>query len=174
MLVQVEIRHFGFLSRSPDQTRRFGAGLGAALLPGDVVLLEGAFGAGKTTLVQGLAVGAGASQRVTSPSFTLINEYRGRLPVFHVDLFRLRTLDVELEQALEDCVSSDGATVVEWPDLLPADLREGALRLDMRVVGDMERGVILHTEGSRWDPGMLESIILPSLRELANVEASPG
>ncbi len=162
--MQQEVSHFGFISRGPEQTRLFGRELGAALLPGDVVLLDGPFGAGKTTLVQGLAVGAGSDGRVTSPSFTLINEYQGMLPLHHVDLFRLKSLDVEMEQALESCEEGDGATLIEWPALLPQDLREGALRIDMAVLGDTERSLVLHTEGSRWAPAQVASMIRTALR----------
>ena len=133
-------------------------------MPGDVILLDGPFGAGKTTLVQGISAGAGASQRVTSPSFTLINEYRGRVAIYHIDLFRLSQLDPEMEQAIESCESSDGATLVEWPSALPADLREGALRIDMQVIGDSERSLVLHAEGSRWEPAALADMIENSLR----------
>jgi tRNA threonylcarbamoyladenosine biosynthesis protein TsaE len=157
--MQRGVRHLGLVSRSPEQTQRLGELLGSALMPGDVLLLDGPFGAGKTTFVQGLASGAGAEGRVTSPSFTLINEYQGRLPIHHVDLFRLKQLDLEMEQALEDCEDSDGATVVEWPQLLPVDLREGSLRIDLQVLGDTERSLVLHAEGSRWDPENLAAIL---------------
>lgn len=142
--------HFGFISRSADQTRAFGALLGARLEPGDVILLCGPFGAGKTTLVQGIGAGLDAEARVTSPSFTLINEYHGRLTLYHVDLFRLTRLDEEMEQAIQDCESGSGVTVIEWPDLLPQYLKEGALRIDMEVVGDDERSLLVHAEGTRW------------------------
>lgn len=152
-------KHLGFVSRGAEQTRAFGTLLGERLEPGDVILLQGPFGAGKTTLVQGLGAGLGAEGRVTSPSFTLINEYRGRLTLFHVDLFRLTALDPEMEQAIEDCESSDGVTVIEWPDMLPADLKRGALRIDMEVVGDDERSLLVHAEGSRWSPDDLAAMM---------------
>lgn len=164
MAVQPGVDHLGFVSRGPGQTKLFGLEIGKALTPGDVILLEGRFGAGKTTMVQGVAAGAGASQRVTSPSFTLINEYHGRLPINHVDLFRLMELDLEMEQAIESCEESDGVTLVEWPDLLPADLREGALCIDMQVLGERDRSIVLHAEGSRWQPADLAGMIEAALR----------
>lgn len=159
-----ELKHIGFVSRGPGQTRRFGGVLGDKVRSGDLILLDGAFGAGKTTLVQGLAAGLGATGRVTSPSFTLINEYRGRLPLFHVDLFRLEALDLEIEQALEDCEESGGVTVIEWPALLPADLRDGALRIEMRLLSELDRSIILHAEGSRWVSGDLAASMETALR----------
>lgn len=164
MASQPSPSHLGFVSRDPGQTRSFGYRLGQAVQPGDVILLRGAFGAGKTTLVQGLAAGLGVRGHVTSPSFTLINEYDGRLKLYHVDLFRLKELDVEMEQAIESCESGDGVTVIEWPDLLPADLQEGALHIDMEVLGDDDRSLIVHTEGTRWAADQMKATIEAALR----------
>ena len=164
MEVQPGVEHLGFVSRGPWQTKLFGREIGMALMPGDIILLDGRFGAGKTTLVQGIGAGAGTVQRVTSPSFTLINEYRGRLPIYHVDLFRLSELDLEMEQAIESCESSGGVTLVEWPNLLPAELREGALRIDMQVLGNNDRSLVLHAEGSRWEMARLAEMIESTLR----------
>jgi tRNA threonylcarbamoyladenosine biosynthesis protein TsaE len=158
-------RHASFVSRGPAQTRAFGEQLGRTVRPGDLILLRGPLGAGKTTLVQGLGAGLSAGGRVTSPSFTLINEYQGRLKMYHVDLFRLDSLDVELEQAIDDCAGSDGVTVIEWPDLLPADLLNGALRIDLEVMGDDERSFLVHAEGSRWDATELSGMIQVALGE---------
>ncbi|HEX2987006.1 MAG TPA: tRNA (adenosine(37)-N6)-threonylcarbamoyltransferase complex ATPase subunit type 1 TsaE [Chloroflexota bacterium] len=158
-------RHVGFVSRTPAQTKAFGAQLGRVLQPGDLILLQGPFGAGKTTLVQGLGAGLKTGGRVTSPSFTLINEYQGRLKLYHVDLFRLESLDMELEQAIEDCESGEGVTVIEWPDLLPHDLKHGALRIDLEVMGDEERGLLIHAEGTRWGVGELTEMLRAALQE---------
>lgn len=162
--MQQGVEHVGFLSRHPEQTRHFGMRLGQAAMRGDVLLLRGPFGAGKTTLVQGIAAGLGVEGKVTSPSFTLINEYVGRLPLWHVDLFRLEALDTEMEQAIESCESAGGVTVIEWPDLLPPHLREGALRVDMQILGDEDRSLIVHAEGSRWKGGDLASMMESALR----------
>lgn len=163
-------QHIGFVSRAPSQTRAFGARLGRVLRAGDVLLLSGQLGAGKTTLVQGLVAGAGAGHRVTSPSFTLINEYRGEFAIHHVDLFRLEQLDREIEEAIESAADV-GSVVVEWPDLLPVDLRVGALRVDFEVIGDSERSILVHAEGSRWAPEDLREMMEDALRDGA--EGSP-
>lgn len=156
--------HVGFVSRSAGQTARFGAILGRAARPGDVMLVRGAFGAGKTTLVQGMASGLGASEQATSPSFTLVNEYHAQFPIYHIDLFRLERLDSEMEQAVESCESGHGLTVIEWPDLLPLDLKQGGLTIDMDVLGDEERSIILHTPGTRWSAEELVSMMNQALR----------
>lgn len=154
----------GFVSRSPGHTRSFGKQLGEEAMPGDVILLRGPFGAGKTTLVQGIGAGLGVRGYVTSPSFTLINEYEGRLPLYHIDLFRLNDLDLEMEQAIGSYEGSDGLTVVEWPDLLPEDLRKGALQIDMDVLSNDDRSLVAHIGGSRWDAGNLVAMMEKALR----------
>src|SRR6185295_3252586 len=94
--------------------------------PGDVFLLKGAFGVGKTVLVQGLAAGLGVEGAVTSPSFVLMVQHRGRLPLYHVDLYRLDgRLDDEMLDTLEDADDGGGVCAIEWPEALPQDLKRG-------------------------------------------------
>jgi tRNA threonylcarbamoyladenosine biosynthesis protein TsaE len=117
-------------SESPEQTRRLGAALGRAARAGDVLLLDGPFGAGKTVLVQGLAHGLDVPTPVGSPSFIMVNEHRGRLPLYHVDLYRLETgLDPEMLDTLEELVDSGGVCAIEWPGALPPPLRTDATAL---------------------------------------------
>lgn len=164
MAVQPGVEHIGFVSRGPEHTRSFGEQLGKAAIPGDVILLRGPFGAGKTTLVQGIGSGLGVKGHVISPSFTLINEYEGRIPLYHVDLFRLNELDIEMEQAIESYEGSDGLTVIEWPDLLPDDLKEGALQIDMDVLGEEERSLVVHVAGTHWSASALVTLMVKALR----------
>jgi tRNA threonylcarbamoyladenosine biosynthesis protein TsaE len=122
--------HLQRISRSPQETRRMGAVLGAVLGPGDVVALEGGLGAGKTVFAQGMGSGLGVPDAVTSPTFTLIHGYRGRAPFYHVDLYRLSG-EAETGEAeagvigLEEYLGGDGVAAVEWsqraPGLLPRD-----------------------------------------------------
>jgi tRNA threonylcarbamoyladenosine biosynthesis protein TsaE len=111
-------------SGSADQTRAIGEALGTLLTEGDVVLLQGDLGAGKTTLTQGVARGAGSEELVNSPTFILVNEYRGRIKLYHADLYRLDDPDEVLALDLPGA-SLDGALVVEWPErgegLLPVE-----------------------------------------------------
>ena len=121
-------------SGSAEETRALGRRLGELLRPGDIVTLEGPYGAGKTTLVQGVAEGLGIGQPVTSPSFALVNEYLdGRVPLFHLDLYRLGGALEALELDLDAYLARGGALAVEWPEaaleLLPDDRL--ALRLDL-------------------------------------------
>ncbi|MFH1542312.1 MAG: tRNA (adenosine(37)-N6)-threonylcarbamoyltransferase complex ATPase subunit type 1 TsaE [bacterium] len=100
------------------QTIELGKKIGAALKPNDVIALVGPLGAGKTTLVQGIAVGLGVKDYVTSPTFILINEYQGRLPLFHADLYRLgETAEIE-DLGIEEYFSRGGVCVIEWGEKL--------------------------------------------------------
>src|SRR6266542_2430125 len=105
------------VSHSADQTRRLGAHLGAMAQLGDVILLEGEFGTGKTTFTQGIARGLGIDSRyVNSPTFTLINEYRGTpYRLYHIDLYRLEGEEQVATLGLDDYFDSTGITVIEWP-----------------------------------------------------------
>jgi tRNA threonylcarbamoyladenosine biosynthesis protein TsaE len=116
-------------SRSPADTFRLGRRLGALLRPGDVIALAGELGAGKTCLIRGLAAGAGVprSAAVSSPTFTLVNEYPGRIPFYHVDLYRLGSEDEAEGLGLEECLGGAGVAAVEWADRFPSLLPEDVL-----------------------------------------------
>jgi tRNA threonylcarbamoyladenosine biosynthesis protein TsaE len=124
-------------SSSPGGTEALGAALAAALEPGDVVALTGPLGAGKTRFVAGLAAALAAAARVRSPSFTLVNEYRGRVTLIHLDLYRLEGAAAEtlgLEEYLER-----GAIVAEWGEKLPARFLGEALAIEFESTGRDER-----------------------------------
>jgi tRNA threonylcarbamoyladenosine biosynthesis protein TsaE len=106
-----------FVTKSEEETIKLGASLGAELQPGDVVLLYGQLGAGKTAFVRGLAAGIGGSpDDVSSPTFTLVQEYAGpRATLYHVDLYRLEPKEVE-DLGLEELVSTDGIVAIEWAE----------------------------------------------------------
>ena len=139
-----------FRSTSPDETRRLGAAIGNVAAPGDVLLLEGVFGVGKTALVQGLAAGLGVEAYVSSPSFIMINEHRGRLRLYHIDLYRLEDrLDPETLDALEEAFDAGGVAAVEWPDLLPSELRTGATVVVIEPVDETTRDIRVRTPSGR-------------------------
>ncbi len=121
--------------------RALGAAVGRAAEAGDRLLLEGPFGAGKTTFVQGLAEGLGVEAAVSSPSFVLENQYRGRLTLYHVDLYRLERLDPAFVEELEEHLFDVGVAAVEWPEHLPEELRTGATLVRFAVEDDRTRQV---------------------------------
>ena len=126
--------------------RALGRALGRAAAPGDRFLLEGPFGAGKTTFVQGLADGLEVPTPVSSPSFVIETQHRGRLVLYHVDLYRLERLDAELLQSLEEDLYGDGVAAVEWAERLPPELRDGATTLRFELEGEGRRVQLTTTE----------------------------
>jgi tRNA threonylcarbamoyladenosine biosynthesis protein TsaE len=130
-------------THSEDETRELGAELGRAARPGDVLLLRGSFGAGKTTLVQGLARGLEVEDVVTSPSFVIANEYQGRAPLYHLDLYRIEEMDATTLEALAEYFGGDGVCVVEWPDAVPTDLVQGSVQVELAVTGEESRALTL-------------------------------
>lgn len=138
------------VSHSEAQTRRFGARLGELLGPGDVLLVEGGLGAGKTVFAQGVAAGLGVVEPVTSPTFTLIHEHAGRLPLYHVDLYRLAG-DVEAGGiGLEDYIWGEGVTLVEWPDRAAGLFPEDRLAIHLRPISDTKRSIRFVPRGERY------------------------
>lgn len=134
---------------STSETEAVGERIGRAARPGDVVALWGELGSGKTTLVRGIARGLGVPERaVTSPTFVIVHEHDGRLPLFHIDLYRLAPGDAP-STGWDEALSSGGVTAIEWPDRverwLPAD------RLDVRLSsgGGDEREIRLEPTGPR-------------------------
>lgn len=125
------------ISHSADETRTLASRLAALLTPGDLICLYGELGAGKTTFIQGLASGLGVSDPVTSPSFTLIHEHRGDVPLYHLDLYRLRQEEL-VEAGIEEALRSDAVVAVEWAERLPRGLRSGALDIEIAFVEDGE------------------------------------
>jgi len=135
---------------SPEETRRLGEALGRAAQAGDVLLLEGPFGSGKTVLVQGLAAGLGVEGYVSSPSFIMMNEHQGRERLIHIDLYRIEgRLDPETLEALEESLGSDAVCAVEWPGLLPPVLREGATIVRFVQDDDETRTIEITTPAER-------------------------
>ena len=137
-----------FISHSEAQTRRLGARLGELLEGGEVIALQGELGTGKTRWVQGMGQGLQIKQQITSPTFTLISEYAGRLTLYHIDLYRIDGPAEAIDFGLEDYVYSDGVCVIEWAErvakILPASclwitlyhLDETKRRITMRAAGD--------------------------------------
>ncbi len=132
------------VSASPEETAAAGERLGRTLGPGDVVALVGELGAGKTCFIQGLVRGLGVTTRATSPTFVLINQYRGRVPVYHVDAYRTESLAELQDLGLPELFAGDGVTVVEWADKLLPLLPPGTIEVVIAGVGDEPRKITIH------------------------------
>ncbi|MCL5283727.1 MAG: tRNA (adenosine(37)-N6)-threonylcarbamoyltransferase complex ATPase subunit type 1 TsaE [Armatimonadetes bacterium] len=125
--------------RSLAETDRFGRQLAAALTPGDVVGLVGELGSGKTTLIQSIGRALGVGESIYSPTFVIAHHYTGRVPVYHLDAYRLETRDMASSAALDDYFETDGITLVEWADHVLDMLPERTIWLYLQVVSEHKR-----------------------------------
>ena len=152
-------------TRGPEETQDVGRVLGEHSRAGDIYLLTGPLGAGKTCLTQGIAAGLDVVGYVRSPTFVLVAEYEGRIPLYHVDLYRL---DAETEVAdlgLDEYLFGDGACAVEWADRA-TDYLAGVPRLEVRFerLGDNDRRLTLSANDSRYD-AVIESVTAVAIEQ---------
>jgi len=142
-----------FQTKSPSETIRIGKNIGSVLLPGDVVALVGELGTGKTQFIKGLAAGVGVGKPtyISSPSFTLINEYAGKVPFYHIDLFRLKSEKEAEELGLEEYFQGGGITAIEWADKIPSLLPQEILWIHIRYTGEHTRSFEIIGKGKRYE-----------------------
>ncbi len=150
-------------SKSASETVRLGKNIGGRLLPGDVVALVGELGAGKTQFIKGLAAGAGIRNPtyIASPSFTLINEYPGRITFYHIDLFRLGKEKEAEDLGLEEYFQGEGITAIEWADKIPSLLPKELLLIRIVYTGRNTRSLEIIGKGKRYEEFVNELGISP-------------
>ena len=131
-------------THSPEETRELGARFAADLKPGDILALKGPLGSGKTCFVQGIARGLGVTERyITSPTFVLIREYQGRLPLYHIDLYRLGS-GIEIGMlGLDEYLHGDGVTAIEWPEKIEEGLPERTITISLDCINEMSRKITI-------------------------------
>ena len=131
-----------FISNSPDETEAIGRRLAEHIGVGSVLALKGDLGSGKTSFVKGLVAGLGSSTGVTSPTFTILHEYRGgRLPVYHFDFFRLEDRQSVQGLGLDDYFFGDGLSVIEWADRFPEFIPEQARWILFEIESENQRAI---------------------------------
>lgn len=140
---------FEISSGDPGVTHAFAKKLGGLLQKGDVILLEGDLGAGKTTFTKGLAEGLHIKKTVNSPTFTIIKEYSGRLPLYHMDVYRVA--DSYEDLGFDEYFYGDGVTVIEWAHLIEEQLPEDHLTVYLYHEGDERRKLLLKASGERYE-----------------------
>jgi tRNA threonylcarbamoyladenosine biosynthesis protein TsaE len=146
------------VSRTPEETRKVAATIARSLRAGDVVALTGELGAGKTCFVQGAAAALGVTERVTSPSFVLRREYQGDLPLLHLDIYRLETLQEVIDLGYEEVFDHSRVTFIEWGDAMSPLLPRDHLELEFRLPridataepGEEDRRIIVRPRGEDW------------------------
>ena len=127
-----------YISQSLEDTQKIAAEFAKSLKSGDVLCMYGDLGAGKTAFVQGLAKGLGIEDHVTSPTFTIVNEYYGSMPLYHFDVYRIADSDEMYEIGYEEYVYGDGVSVIEWPQLIDDILPEK--RYEITILKDYDKG----------------------------------
>jgi len=161
-------------SKSPEHTLSLGKCLGELLKRGDVVSLIGDLGAGKTTLTQGISDGLGVSEKcyVTSPTFTIINEYMGRVPVYHLDFYRIDSPSEVEDLGLEEYFQSKGVALVEWANKIKPFLPEDCLMVFLEHVDYTVRKISMQGTGKRYREVLRE--IETKIYETAGCEKAQG
>ena len=145
---------YRYITNSPEETEQLGWKLGQALTPGSVLAFTGDLGAGKTAFTRGLACGLGISDLVTSPTFTIVNEYEGgRMPLFHFDMYRLGSSDELFDIGWEDYLARGGVCAVEWSENVEDALEEDTIHVDIRRGEHDNQRCITITNGSILEGG---------------------
>lgn len=134
------------ITNSPEETKKLAWELAGKLVPGSVLALHGDLGSGKTCFVQGLAEALGVKEIVNSPTFAVVNEYYGRLRLYHVDLYRVKS-EAEAETlGIDDCLEGDGITAVEWPEVFASILPKDAIHVYFEFVDINRRRIMVTAE----------------------------
>ncbi|WP_257351391.1 tRNA (adenosine(37)-N6)-threonylcarbamoyltransferase complex ATPase subunit type 1 TsaE [Pseudalkalibacillus decolorationis] len=141
------MKHYQIYTESAEETEQFAAELAELLQAGDVITLEGDLGAGKTTFTKGLAKGLHIKRVVKSPTFTIIKEYKGRLPLYHMDVYRLQESGEDL--GFDEYFEGEGVTVVEWAHLIKEFLPSNRFEITIRRLGEEKREITLEPNGER-------------------------
>jgi len=158
-------------TRSPEETKLLSEGIAPLLVPGDVLVLAGDLGAGKTTFVQGLAKGLGIVERVTSPTFILMKEYQGgRFPLMHLDVYRLERIQEVIDLGLDEYLDPSYVVAVEWGDKVEPLLPRQHLKVELNHGGADTRTVRLTARGTHWETRM--ETIKKLVQELSDVRLS--
>lgn len=143
------MNQFELNTMNSDETSQFAARLASFLQPGDVIALEGDLGAGKTTFTKGLAKGLDIKKTVNSPTFTIIKEYKGRLPLYHMDVYRVE--DAYEDLGFDEYFDGDGVTVVEWAHLIEEQLPTELLTIYLYHQEQDKRKIVLKPKGKRYE-----------------------
>jgi tRNA threonylcarbamoyladenosine biosynthesis protein TsaE len=139
-----------FISHSSEHTQQLGYSLGQLAQQGDIFLLSGNLGSGKTCLTQGIARGMDIKSTVASPSFVLVREHYGRMPLYHIDLYRLDNIEEIVNLGLEQYFEGDGLCVVEWAEKGLAVFPLEHLLISLEYLTDNQRNISIHTEANRY------------------------
>ena len=137
-----------FQTKCADETVELGKLIGKNLIPGDVILLTGDLSAGKTTITKGIGASLGVKRVINSPTFTIVKEYNGNCPLYHLDLYRLDGLNNDFD--LEDYIEGDGVCVIEWPFQVSEILPKQYLEIKIERIDEFSRSILVTNHGDRY------------------------
>lgn len=141
-----------YITESAEETSKIGEQLGKLLVKGNIICLSGDLGAGKTAFTQGIAKGMGVEDYVTSPTYTIINEYAGRLPLYHFDVYRLNDVEEMYELGYEEYFFGDGVVVLEWADIVREIIPGERIWITiLNTKGDNTREIIIEPTGEAYN-----------------------
>ena len=143
------MNQYEIISTKLEDTQLFSERLASSLQPGDVITLEGDLGAGKTAFTKGLAVGLGIQKNVNSPTFTIIKEYQGKMPLYHMDVYRLE--DSYEDLGFEEYFNGNGVTVIEWAHIIEEQLPNERLNINIYYQGNDSRKLVIKPTGKRYE-----------------------
>lgn len=139
------------ITHSPEETQKLGKMIGELVQPGDIILLVGELGSGKTCLTQGIAWGLGVRDYALSPAFVILRVYKGKFPLYHIDFYRLEKIEEIADLGLEDYFFGDGVVVVEWAEKAWGMYPKEHLLINIDFVSDMERSFLFSPKGRRYE-----------------------
>lgn len=134
-------KRVSIITKSPEETIRLGKKIGTRLKNNDIVALYGSLGAGKTHLIKGVGLGLKVKSKITSPTFTLINEYQGRIPLYHFDLYRINSIQKICQLGIDEYFEVKGVVVIEWAEKAKAVLPEKIIKINLDFVSFKERKI---------------------------------
>lgn len=153
------------ISKSPEETKKLGREVGKLAKPGDLLAFYGELGAGKTCFIQGISQGLEVKDYVTSPSFTIVNEYQGKIPIYHFDLFRLDHAEDILELGYEEYFYGEGLTVIEWAEKIEHFLPQEHLKIDIKFKDYSQRKISFIPQGDRYNHFLEELNRIENIRD---------
>ena len=156
--------NFTISTKNPEETKKLGKEVGKLARPGDLLAFYGELGAGKTCFIQGISRELEVQDYVTSPSFTIINEYHGKIPIYHFDLFRLNNAEEILELGYEEYFYGEGLTVIEWAEKIEQLLPKEYLKIDIKFKDRYERTISFIPQGDRFNKFLKELIGIENIR----------
>lgn len=162
-------------THSGEETVRLGTSISPVVVPGDMIVLSGDLGAGKTTFTQGLAVGLGITEQVTSPTFLLMKEYSGgRFPLMHMDIYRLEKIQDVIDLGYDEFLDPSYVVVVEWGDMVEPLLPKNHLDVEIRLLDETIRRITITPRGDQWQSRMATVRMLANELFSAGRKADPG